>query len=104
MFWFRSLRSSTYKALSVLAGALSAVIVTGQLTMLSPSFSFSLLAVPFGEPRGYWGTQVMCMLPLSYMAFTAYWSVFRLKVAGWYGLYGQNNTGTCSLLWCSSIL
>merc|ERR1712110_271064 len=38
------------------------------------------------------------------MGGTAYWSVFRWKIAGWYGLYPNHNTDTGSLLWCTSIL
>eukprot|EP00929_Paragymnodinium_shiwhaense_P030694 TRINITY_DN17350_c0_g1_i2.p1 TRINITY_DN17350_c0_g1~~TRINITY_DN17350_c0_g1_i2.p1 ORF type:complete len:190 (-),score=20.15 TRINITY_DN17350_c0_g1_i2:159-728(-) len=35
---------------------------------------------------------------------SAYWSIFRLKVAGWYGLYSNHNTDISSLLWCASTL
>jgi len=78
--------------------------VLGQLTMFSQSWSLSLLALLFKEGHGFWLTQAVCIVPLGYMVCTAYWSIFRLKIAGWYGLYPDHNTDTSSLLWCASIL
>merc|ERR1719353_210871 len=66
--------------------------------------SFSVLSLFFQEDHGFVATQLLCMVPLGYMVCTAYWSVFRLKIAGWYGLYPNHNTDTSSLLWCASIL
>lgn len=85
-------------------GVLSIVIVLGQLTMFSDSWSLSLLSLLFKESHGFGMTQFFCMVPLGYMICTAYWSVFRLKISGWYGLYPNHNTDTASLLWCASVL
>jgi len=74
------------------------------MTMFSESWSLSLLALLFKECHGFWLTQACCIVPLSYMVCTAYWSVFRFKITGWYGLYPDHNTDTSSLLWCASIL
>merc|ERR1712110_235586 len=63
----------------------------------------SLLSVFFQKSSGFGLTQVLCIFPLGYMIGTAYWSVFRLKIAGWYGLYPNHNTDAGSLLWCSSV-
>merc|ERR1719324_1846536 len=72
--------------------------------MFSESWSLSLLSLLFLRDHGFGLTQVLCIVPLSYMLCTAYWSVFRLKIAGWYGLYPNHNTDTGSLLWCASLL
>lgn len=104
LLWLGTLRPRVLRILGGLCGILSAVIVLGQLTMFSESWSLSLLSLLFRRGHGFGPTQVLCMLPLSYMVCTAYWSVFRLKVAGWYGLYSNHNTDTSSLLWCASIL
>merc|ERR1719183_2326787 len=72
--------------------------------MFSESWSFSPLPVLFERDRGFGLTQACCIIPLSYMVCTTYWSVFRLKITGWYGLYSNHNTDTGSLLWCASIL
>eukprot|EP00415_Alexandrium_ostenfeldii_P000027 UN0027 len=72
--------------------------------MFSSGWSLSLLSLLFQRDHGFGFTQAFCIVPLTYMVCTAYWSVFRLKVAGWYGLYWNHNTDTGSLLWCASTL
>jgi len=104
MLWLRTLRPRVLRVLAGICAVLSACIVLGQLTMFSNSWSFSLLSLLFQKEHGFGLTQLYCILPLSYMVCTAYWSVFRLKIAGWYGLYPNHNTDTASLLWCASIL
>lgn len=49
-------------------------------------------------------TQALCVLPLSYMVGMVYFSMFRMKISGWYGLYSDHHTDTASLLWCASVL
>jgi len=104
MLWIRPLRPRVFRILGGLCGCLSVVIVLGQLTMFSDSWSLSLLSLLFKSEHGFGLTQVICILPLAYMVCTAYWSIFRLKISGWYGLYSHHNTDTGSLLWCASIL
>merc|ERR1719296_207784 len=72
--------------------------------MFSQSWSFSLLALLFTSSHGFLVTQALCFVPLGYMVLVAYWSLFRLKIAGLYGLYDGQNTDTGSLLWCASVL
>eukprot|EP00929_Paragymnodinium_shiwhaense_P030693 TRINITY_DN17350_c0_g1_i1.p1 TRINITY_DN17350_c0_g1~~TRINITY_DN17350_c0_g1_i1.p1 ORF type:complete len:639 (-),score=90.56 TRINITY_DN17350_c0_g1_i1:159-2027(-) len=104
LFWLRVLRPKFLLALSVFCGFLSVAIVLGQLTMFSSSWSLSVLSLLFLSDHGFGWTQLLCFVPLSYMVCTAYWSIFRLKVAGWYGLYSNHNTDISSLLWCASTL
>mmetsp|Transcript_20771 Transcript_20771/g.45709 ORF Transcript_20771/g.45709 Transcript_20771/m.45709 type:complete len:618 (+) Transcript_20771:22-1875(+) len=102
--WLKNLRPYALRAASACCGILSVVIVLGQLTMFSSQWTLSLLSLFFRRDSGFGTTQVLCMVPLSYMVCTAFWSIFRLKVAGWYGLYANHNTDTGSVLWCASLL
>lgn len=105
--WLRTLRSRVLRLMSYGCGALSAVIVVGQMTMFNEgewARRLSPLTYIFREDRGPLLTQVLCVVPLGYMTYTAYFSIFRLRVPGWYGLYGNHNTDMGSLLWCASIL
>jgi len=104
LLWLGSLRPRVLRAMAGICGVLSTVIVLGQFTMFSGGRSLSLLSLLFKEGHGFAPTQVFCILPLSYMVYTAYWSVFRLKMAGWYGLYWNHNTDAGNLLWCASVL
>lgn len=102
--WLRYVRARVFRTLGCCCGFLSVTIVLGQLTMFSNGWSLSLLSLFFRSDHGFGFTQFLCMVPLGYMVCTAYWSVFRLKISGWYGLYPDHNTDPGSLLWCASIL
>ncbi|CAJ1354972.1 unnamed protein product [Effrenium voratum] len=103
-FWLRHVRARALMGLGYASTFLSAVVVLGQLTLFADGWHLSLLSLFFRQDYGPWITQALCVVPLAYMTYTAYFSIFRLKISGWYGLYGNHNTDTGSLLWCASIL
>merc|ERR1712048_628189 len=51
------------------------------------------------EENNFIATLAILMPPLIYMAGTACWSIHRLKIRGWYGLYKNHLTDVRSLLW-----
>lgn len=106
ILWMKHLRFITLRALGFVSGTLSVIIVLGQLTIFSKSWNTSLLSFVFKSAghHPFLVTQFLCGMPLGYMVITSFWSVFRLRVAGWYGLYPDHNTDTASLIWCSSVL
>mmetsp|Transcript_12939 Transcript_12939/g.22534 ORF Transcript_12939/g.22534 Transcript_12939/m.22534 type:complete len:479 (+) Transcript_12939:3-1439(+) len=103
-FWLRHVRARALRSLGYASCLLSTVVVLGQLTLFADGWHLSMLSLLFRQDHGPWLTQVLCLIPLAYVAYTAYFSIFRLKVSGWYGLYGNHNTDAGSLLWCASIL
>ncbi|CAE8736650.1 unnamed protein product, partial [Polarella glacialis] len=104
LLWLRHLRVRVLNGLGHACCLLSTAIVLGQLTMFLDRWNLSMLSLMFRRNLGPWLTQVLCVIPLSYMTYSAYFSIFRLKISGWYGLYGNHNTDIGSLLWCASIL
>lgn len=104
--WLKTVRKYFWKSASVFCGGLSAVIILGQMTMFrkSESYSLSLLGYVFEADRGPVLTPVLCFIPLGYMACASYYSIFRLRVPGWYGIYTNHNTDMGSIVWCSCIL
>lgn len=104
LLWLRTLRSKALRVAGACAGGLGAAMVLGQLTLWTEKGSLSPLALLVGSNHGFWLTQVFCLAPLSYLVYVAYWSVFRLKVAGLYGMYDGQKTDSGSLLWCAIIL
>jgi len=103
-FWLRHLRARALLGLGWASCLLSAVVVMGQMTLFADGWHLSVLSLLFNGDYGPLVTQAFCLVPLSYVTYTAYFSIFRLKVSGWYGLYGNHNTDAGSLLWCASIL
>ncbi|CAK9004283.1 unnamed protein product [Durusdinium trenchii] len=103
-FWLRHIRARALLGLGHASCILSAIVVLGQLTLFADGWHLSLLSLFFRQDYGPCLTQAFCLVPLAYMAYTAYFSIFRLKISGWYGLYGNHSTDTGSLLWCASIL
>ncbi|CAK0902363.1 unnamed protein product [Prorocentrum cordatum] len=102
--WLRAFRARALRAAGWLCGAISAVIVVGQLTIFRRGWSLSLLSLLFRQDCGPWWTQAFCIVPLGYMTYTVYFSIFSFRIGGWFGLYTNHSTDTGSLLWCASIL
>ena len=103
-FWLRHVRARFLLALGHASCIFSIIVVLGQLTLFANGWHLSLLSLFFLHDYGPWLTQVFCLVPLAYTTYTAYFSIFRLKISGWYGLYGNRHTDIGSLLWCASIL
>ncbi|CAL1138247.1 unnamed protein product [Cladocopium goreaui] len=90
--------SRVLRLVALATGALSVLILSRQIML-------------FFDMNGPWafgsltqGTQAVYVLTLGYLVGTTYWSSFRWRAAGWYGLYSNRNTDTGSLLWCATLL
>jgi hypothetical protein len=106
-FWFRTARPYLLKCASLITAVLSGCIILGQLTMFSKSLWFCSIfgvLVHYFTNAGFWSTHIVCLVPLGYMVLTACWGVFKLRIAGWYGLYPKCNTDASSLLWVASLV
>ncbi|KAF4671376.1 mitogen-activated protein kinase kinase [Perkinsus olseni] len=115
-----SLGSYLTRAAALFCAILSVGIISGQATMFWDTKWSSLLAIGYDEllwalgivqkdgyvPPVYIAVlgQVGVGLPLLYVAGCCYWSLFRVKVAGTYGLYTHHHTDSASLLWCASMV
>lgn len=105
LFWHRTLRPVAIKMVSCLAAALSLFIVMGQLTMFAESFKFcSIFALLIEFNDSFWAIHAICLLPLGYMGYAVAWSIFRMRIFNWYGLYPGRNTDASSLLWCATLV
>lgn len=98
VLWLSILRSRVLRLVALATGALSVLILSRQIML-------------FFDMNGPWafgsltqGTQAVYVLTLGYLVGTTYWSSFRWRAAGWYGLYSNRNTDTGSLLWCATLL
>jgi hypothetical protein len=69
-FWVKTLRDMIYRYSAIACGTLSAVIVVGQMTMFWTNVNLSILSYFFQTDLGVFWTQLLCVLPLSYMAVT----------------------------------
>ncbi|CAE7216191.1 unnamed protein product [Symbiodinium natans] len=85
-FWLCHLRGRALLGLGWASCLLSAVVVLGQMTLFADGWHLSMLSLLFRRDYGPWITQAFCLVPLAYVTYTAYFSIFRLKVSGWYGL------------------
>jgi len=102
--WMKCLRTITMRFLAAFTAWLSGTILLSQVTIVSKPEELSFLPKLVRGWHGFWLNQVFVLVPLVYLLCTCYWSVFRMKIAGWYGLYPDHNTDTPSLLWCSAML
>lgn len=105
LIWFRLLRRRVYQVLACFSAALSIIVAIAQLLMPCRSGCWcGTLSILFCQRHSPRLTQAMCALPLGYMVFTTFWSIFKLKIMAWRGLYWNHNTDTVSLLWYASQL
>merc|ERR1712110_103894 len=85
--WPRVLRPWICWLLAYACGGMTVLIAFSQVATSSNFGLLSPLSVPFNADRGFLPTQLICAVPLSYMAVATYWSFFRIKINGWYGIY-----------------
>ena len=103
------------RGLAVLSGLLSVLIIIGQSTIFIDVWWLSVLAIVFR--RGVWENpsvmegpvssfliQALLTIPLLWVYYCCFWSLTRLKLAKFYGLYPMHNTDTISLMWCGGML
>mmetsp|Transcript_9486 Transcript_9486/g.18310 ORF Transcript_9486/g.18310 Transcript_9486/m.18310 type:complete len:552 (-) Transcript_9486:1781-3436(-) len=91
------------RILAVILALFSCFVVLGEITLFvdAPVGVFPLM---FESSHGDVGTQLLCMIPLSFMVFTTYFGLFNLKLQGMYGLYPHNNTDPHNLTWSAAFM
>ena len=101
--WYTRMRPILYRICAVISAVLSLFVVLGEITLFisTPVGVFPLM---FEKDHGNFGTQVLCCIPLMYILAAAYYSLFSLRMPGFYGIYGQNQTDPSNLLWCAAFL
>ena len=101
--WFTRIRPVLYRICALISAVLSLFVVLGEITLFisTPVGVFPLM---FEKDHGNFGTQVLCSIPLLYVLASAYYSLFSLRMPGFYGIYGQNQTDPSNLLWCAAFL
>ncbi|CAK9001994.1 unnamed protein product [Durusdinium trenchii] len=100
VFWLSILRHRVLRLMALATGALSVVILASQVMLFLDLDQGQLSPVL----RSFLETEVIYAVGLGYLVGTTYWSGFRWRVAGWYGLYSNRNTDAGSLLWCATLL
>jgi hypothetical protein len=105
----------TIKIFSILGGVMSALVILGQSTIFIDVWWLSILAVIFRAgvwnnpgiletPEGSFISQALLTVPLLWVYYCCYWSLTRIKLAKFYGLYRDHQTDTISLMWCGGML
>eukprot|EP00743_Colponemidia_sp_Colp-15_P007313 GILK01007896.1.p1 GENE.GILK01007896.1~~GILK01007896.1.p1 ORF type:complete len:660 (-),score=88.83 GILK01007896.1:177-2114(-) len=95
------------RLLAVLCALMSLLVVIGETTLYFNSgtgfhpFLFSNL---LRRDYGAFITKFVCALPLGFIAYCTWYSLFKIKVPGWYGLYRHKHTDTGSLIFVAETL
>lgn len=92
------IRPAVNKLLSVFAIVMSMAVVSGELTMFSAEKILSPLGYFFWEDQSQLLCKLLCFMCLSYVVITNYWSIFRMRIPGWYGLYADHSTDIVSMI------
>ena len=94
---------------------MSVLVILGQSTIFIDVWWLSILAVIFRAgvwnnpgiletPEGSFISQALLTVPLLWVYYCCYWSLTRIKLAKFYGLYRDHQTDTVSLMWCGGML
>ena len=101
-YWLILIKPALYKMLAVLLFAMSFLVVLGESTLFL-NFPVGVFPLMFKEDLGMIASQILCLIPLSYIVWCTYYGMFQLKLPGWYGLYSKN-TEPSSLVYCAFYL
>ena len=103
------------KIFGISSGLLSILIILGQSTIFIDVWWLSVLAIFFRKgvweqadilenPVASFFVQALLTIPPLWIYYCCFWSLTRLKLARFYGLYPDHTTDTVSLMWCGGML
>lgn len=98
--WFCHIKPQYKALLSIFLGFLSILVFVSEITLFMNT-KFTLFGIPLILSSNFFVIEVFMLIPLFYMAFSVYYGMFRIKIAGYYGLYSDNQTDGASLLFTS---
>ncbi|CAD8081364.1 unnamed protein product [Paramecium primaurelia] len=82
---------------SIALGILSLLVIVS-VTTLFMNTPFTIFGMPISVQSGVITLQIFCFVLLFYISFCVYYGMFRIKIAGCYGLYDDHQTDASSLL------
>lgn len=100
--WLLLIKPMIYKGIAVLFFCMSVLVVLGECTLFI-TFPIGAFPLLFQQDFGIASTQILCLIPLSYIVLCTYYGMFQLKLPGWYGIYPKN-TDPSSLVYCAFYL
>lgn len=100
--WLTQLRPWAYRGVAIVCALGSIVIVIGEgtLYMKLPMGLYQLYESNHGDLQ----TQLLVCVPLLYIVFCVFFALFSLRLAGFYGIYSNNQTDPINMLWCAQFL
>ncbi|OMJ72452.1 hypothetical protein SteCoe_29108 [Stentor coeruleus] len=97
-YWLTRIKPCLFRTLGLLFIIMSILVILGEATLFL-EFPIGVFPLMFRESYGDYGTQFLCMIPLSYIILCTFFGIFNLKLSGWYGLYPNNHTDPSNLVW-----
>ena len=79
------------------------LIVLGEITIFI-EYPIGVLPLLYREDYGPYVSQTLVLLPIMFVSSCAYFALFNLKLNGFYGLYGNNQTDPSNLAWSAYFL
>jgi hypothetical protein len=100
--YYIKIRPVLCQFLSMFFALMSILVILGECTMFT-SLPIGVFPLIVKDDLGLYLSQLLTLLPLSYIIFCTYFAFFNLKLPGLYGLYSKN-TEPCSLAYCAFYL
>mmetsp|Transcript_6795 Transcript_6795/g.10613 ORF Transcript_6795/g.10613 Transcript_6795/m.10613 type:complete len:639 (+) Transcript_6795:108-2024(+) len=104
--WKVKMRFPTFRALAVLFGIFSVIVVWSEVTIFSDK-SLSPLSHILFPSMSYFGLQILVFMPLAYMVTCGFYTLFHLRLLSFVQIYFGNHTDGYSLVfnagWCARL-
>ncbi|CAD8191948.1 unnamed protein product [Paramecium octaurelia] len=99
-YWLCQYKPQFKILFSLFLGILSLLVIISETTLFMNT-PFTIFGMPISLSSGVISLQIFCFVPLFYIAFCVYYGMFRIKIAGCYGLYDDHQTDAPSLLFAT---
>ena len=98
--WHCRVKPTCCRITAVICMICGLFVVLGEITLFRDE-PIGLLPMLFEEDHGSALTQLYVIVPLAFVCINTNYAVFSLKLTGFFGLYGNNQTDPSNLAWAA---
>lgn len=96
--WHCKIKSFLHPALAIFFSLFAAAVIIAQLSIFIPVLSVLNPFSHIQNLQNFITLDCLLMIVMAYIVFCVYYALFKLKFAGFYGLYWNRQTDASSLL------
>ncbi|CAD8048081.1 unnamed protein product [Paramecium sonneborni] len=99
-YWLCVIKPQLKIIISLIFGILSILVLISEVTIFMGT-QITIFGLPLRYVNGLLSISFFSFIPLLYIAFCVYYGLFRIRIQGFYGLYGDHQTDAPSLMFAT---